>query len=431
MSYNYPLLAATYQGLVGVEGAFDADLRGRAGGKFVIVNNLGYRQTENVWAPAEPGQNLTLTIDCRVQQAAEKALRSLGTGIKGAVVVLNCQNGDVLALASVPAYDPNLFVPRLRQDDWEQLNDPEALPVLNRATYGTYQPGSIFKILVSLACLETGLNPAEILHNPGYYQLGRRTIDDEAPAGEYDFKRAFKLSSNTYFIHFGLKAGLAALMEMGAQFHFGQSVNIPLRQDSRGSFPTEEYLRKRKAQASPWMEGDTANLCLGQAAITVTPLQVALMTAGVANGGRMYWPRLVQRIDPQDPDATQPGVEFPAGRLRSTLRVSERSLEIVRQAMLADVEDPDGTGRRAGVPGFRVCGKTGTAQVKQGGRLIRHDTWFASYAPFENPRYVVVVLVEGGDYGSTTCAPVARQVYELLHRLEKEPSITPELMVRN
>ncbi|HOW66880.1 MAG TPA: penicillin-binding transpeptidase domain-containing protein, partial [Verrucomicrobiota bacterium] len=207
MSFNYPLLAATYEGLVGVEGAFDTELRGRAGGKFVIVNNLGYRQSENVWAPAEPGRNLTLTLDHRVQQTAERALRSVGSGVKGAVVVLNCQNGDVLALVSAPDYDPNLFVPRLRQDDWERLNDPEALPILNRATYGTYQPGSIFKIIVSLACLEAGLNPAEILHNPGHYQLGRRTIDDEAPAGDYDFKRAFKLSSNSYFIHFGLQAG--------------------------------------------------------------------------------------------------------------------------------------------------------------------------------------------------------------------------------
>jgi penicillin-binding protein 2 len=428
MNFNYPLLTASYEGLVGVEGAFDASLRGRAGGKFVIVNNLGYRQSENIWAPAEPGSNLVLTLDARVQKAAEQALHSLGADTQGSVVVLDCTTGDVLALASAPGYDPNLFVPRLSQVEMEKLYDPEALPILNRASYGSYAPGSIFKIIVALACLEARvLDPNDTFRSPGQFQLGRRIINDEAPPGDYDLRRAFKLSSNTYFIHYGLKAGLRALIQMGEQLHLGQRTEIPLRQDSRGFFPSDSYLQKRKSQGNPWMEGDTANLCIGQGEITVTPLQMAVMTAAIANGGKIFWPRLVQQIHSQNPDAGDAPTTFPAAQLRSQLKVSPRTLEVIRAAMLADVEDSDGTGRRAAVPGFRVCGKTGTAQVKQAGHLVRHDTWFVSFAPYETPRYAVVVLVEGGHYGGTTCAPVARQVYEALHKIDAAPPGTPKV----
>jgi penicillin-binding protein 2 len=424
--FNYPLMTTAYEGLVGVEGAFDSALRGKAGGKFVMVNYLGYRQSENIWTPAEPGLSLRLTIDARVQKAAEKALQSAQAEVRGAVVVMDCNNGDILALVSAPAYDPNEFVPRISQEDWEKLNDPENLPILNRATYGAYAPGSIFKIIVGLAALEARvLNPTETFQNPGYYQLGRRVIHDEAPPGTYEFRRAFKLSSNTYFIYYGLKAGLASLMNMGQQFHLGERLGVPLRQESKGFFPHDSHLRQRQAEGNPWMEGDTANLCIGQGDITVTPLQMAVMTSAIANGGKLYRPRLIQSLEPQAGSLAEDGPSFPAGQLWSELNVSSHSLEIIRNAMLADVEDSDGTGRRAAVPGYRICGKTGTAQVKKGGHLVRHDTWFVSYAPFENPRYAVVVLVEGGNYGSTTCAPVARQIYQVLQQINNFNPNTP------
>lgn len=419
-SFNYPLLGSSYEGLVGVEAAFDSALRGHAGGKFIIVNYLGYRQSENVWIPAEPGHTLRLTIDARVQKVAEKALRSVQSSVRGAVVVMNCNNGDLLAVVSAPGYDPNGFVPRISRTDWERLNNPEDLPILNRATYGSYMPGSIFKIIVGLAALEARmLDPGEVFQNPGYYQLGRRIVNDEAPPGAYDFRRAFKLSSNTYFIHHGLKAGLAALLEMGHQFHLGERADIPLNQESRGLFPNTSYLQRRRAQGNPWTDGDTVNLCIGQGEINVTPLQMAIMTSAIANGGRVYRPRLILGLQPIEKSTHTVGDPlFLPGRLWSDLKVSNHSLEIVRSAMLADVEDADGTGRRAQVEGMRVCGKTGTAQVKKGGRLERHDTWFVSFAPYESPRYVVVVLVEGGSYGGTTCAPVARQIYQTLRQIE-------------
>jgi len=188
--FNYRL--PDFRGVIGVEAVFDADLRGKAGVKSVLVNYLGYRQSEQIWSPAEAGQNLVLTIDARVQEATEAALHTAGARLRGAAVVLDPNNGDLLALASSPAYNPNDFIPRIGYQQWEQLNDPEWNPTLNRATYGSYAPGSIFKIIVALAALNANvLDPNETFMSPGFYQLGREQKGDTAPAGPYQFQRAF------------------------------------------------------------------------------------------------------------------------------------------------------------------------------------------------------------------------------------------------
>ena len=417
-SFTYCL--PDFKGLVGVEGVFDAELRGKAGGKSVLVNNMGYRMSDHIWSPAESGHNLVLTLDTRIQQAAEQALRTVGAKVKGAAVVLDPRNGDILALASSPPFNPNNFIPYLTSEEEQRLNEPDLLPLINRASYGSYAPGSIFKVIIALTCLEANvIDPKEIFHSPGFYQLGRRTINDLAPRGDYDFIRAFKLSSNTYFITYGLKAGFANIMNMGHRFHLGERTNIPLLQEVSGFFPTDKWLKQRRAQGDSWMDGDTANLCIGQGDITVTPLQMALMTAAIANGGKIYWPRIVERIAPQDPFNAQEAQVFPAGRIRSELGVSPSHLALIRDAMLADVEE-EGTGKQAFVPGLSVCGKTGTAQVKKNGHIDRHDVWFISFAPHDNPRYVVVVMIEGGGSGGGTSAPVAKKIYQALQRRESE-----------
>jgi penicillin-binding protein 2 len=409
-----------FKGLVGIEGVFDAELRGKAGGKSVLVNNMGYRISDHIWSAAEPGQNLVLTIDARIQQAAEQALRNVGGNVKGAAVVLDPRNGDILALASSPPFNPNSFIPYLTPEEEQKLNEGDLLPLINRATYGSYAPGSIFKIIIALTCLEANtLDPKEIFHSPGFYQLGRRTIDDLAPRGDYDFIRAFKLSSNTYFITHGLKAGFANILNMGHRFHLGERTEMPLLQEVSGFFPTDTWLKRRRAQGDPWRDGDTANLCIGQGDITVTPLQMAIMTAAIANGGRIYWPRLVERMVAPDPFDAQQTQTFPPGRVRSELGVSAGNLALIRDAMLADVEE-EGTGKRAFVPGLQVCGKTGTAQVKQNGHLVRHDAWFVSFAPYDHPRCVVVVLIEGGGSGGGTSAPVAQKIYQAFQRRESQ-----------
>jgi penicillin-binding protein 2 len=414
--FNFRL--SDYKGRVGIEGDFDADLRGRAGVKSVLVNSLGYRQSENIWVPAEAGKNVILTLDARIQAAAESALQSAMTNCRGAVVVMDPNNGDVLAIASAPAGNPNAWIPKISQEEWRRLNDETQRPQVNRAMQENYAPGSIFKIVTGLAALENGLDPAEKLDNPGSIRVpGRnRPIDDLAKAGTYDFKEAFIKSSNTYFISNGLKVGIERLIKLGARLHLGERTGLLSSQETAGHFPTMADVRRG------WIPPDTAYICIGQGRMSVTPLQMAVMVSAIANGGKVLYPRLVQRIEPADPASGVPPIEFPPKPPRDYLEVSARSLDITRKAMLADVEE-SGTGKMAMVPGMRIGGKTGTAQVTDSkGITVGHITWFASCAPFETPRWVVVVMVEEGTSGGTTCAPAAGKIYRAIQKLEAEPN---------
>lgn len=421
-SFDYRL--PDFQGIIGIEGALDPFLRGHHGVKAVVINNVLYRHSETLLEAPRPGQDVGLTIDLQLQAAVESALQAASPTLRGAAIVLDVRNGDVLSLASAPAYDPNLFVQNISPEDWEKLSDPKMTPQINRATYGAYNPGSIFKIITALAALEAGqLNPSELISSPGYYMLGRRRINDTAPPGEYDFRRAFKKSSNTYFIHYGLKTGIERILEMGHRFHLGEKTGLPVNQEVKSYFPTREEI------LGTWSPGNFANVSIGQE-ITLTPIQVAVMVAAVANGGKVWWPRLVSHLesDPQNP-ASQNLPITQAASLRSDLHVRPENLAIVREAMRADVLDPDGTGHPADVPGMEVCGKTGTAQVTQGHHVIDHITWFASFAPYSSPRYAVIVMVESGGSGGGTCAPIARKIYQALQtadtRLATAPASAP------
>lgn len=412
-----------YRGRVGIEGEYDQKLRGKAGMKSVLVNSLGYRQSENIWTPAEPGKNVILTIDLAIQQAAEAALQAAGSGVRGAVVVLDPRNGDLLALASAPSFDPNSFIPGIGREEYEKLTDPKLRPQINRAIQENYAPGSIFKIVVGLACLEAGLNTNEVISNPGYIYVGRRSINDLAKPGEYNFRRAFLKSSNTYFITNGLKAGADNILRLGERLHLGELTGLPTGQEVPG------FLPKPKNGRGAWFDGETANFCIGQGSIDVTPLQMAIMTAAIANGGKVLWPRLVDRIEPQDSNTGEGVVTNAHTRIRNDLGVNPRNLEIIREAMLADVEDREGTGRAAAVPGMRICGKTGTAQVTNSrNQVVDHITWFVSFAPYENPRYVVVAMVESGLSGGGTCGPIAQKIYRALQIEEGRSRLKQPIM---
>ncbi|HUR45886.1 MAG TPA: penicillin-binding protein 2 [Candidatus Saccharimonadales bacterium] len=415
-----------YRGRVGIEGAYDQELRGKAGMKSVLVNSLGFRQSENVWTPAEPGKNVVLTIDADIQAAAEAALQTAGVlvrPLRGAVVVMDPNTGDILAMVSAPTYDPNVFIPRISREDYQPLTDETLRPQSNRATHENYSPGSIFKIVVGMACLEAGLNPDDRFYVPadprnpshGYIMVGKRAIKDTAPAGDYDFRRAFMRSSNYYFITNGLRYGIDGILTLGQRLHFGEKTGIPTMQEVGGSFPTYKSVRRG------WSDGDTANLCIGQGPVDITPLQIAVLISAIANGGKVMWPRIVDHIEPQDFMGEENITRFERGRVRDNLGVSKRTLDIVRNAMRSDVEDAEGTGKAASIEGFRVCAKTGTAQVMNSKREITdHTTWFASYGPYEAPRYVVVVMAESGVSGGGTCGPVAKLVYQAILDKEKK-----------
>ncbi len=408
-----------YRGLVGIEGAFDQELRGKAGVKSVLVNSLGYRQNETIWDDAEPGKNLVLTVDIQIQRAAEMALQSNHPLIRGAVVVMDPNNGDVLAMASSPDFDPNKFIPRISVADYQILNDPILRPQINRAIQGNYMPGSIFKIVVGLACLEAGLSPTKIFDSPGFYQLGRTRIHDTADGGRpssFDFRSAFIKSSNFYFVTNGLQVGIENIVRLGQHLHLGERCGIPTLQEVSGTFPSLKTIEHG------WRVGDTANVSIGQGPVDVTPMQMAVMVSAVANGGTVYWPRLVSRLVPQEPHGPEDVVVHPPGQVRDRLPVEPENIEIVKQAMRGDVADPHGTGTEAAVAGLDVCGKTGTAQVADyQNHTIDHITWFASFAPMRAPRWVVVVMVQSGASGGSTCAPIARRIYRTLQGLQQDP----------
>jgi penicillin-binding protein 2 len=419
--FNYFL--PDYRGMVGVEAGFDAQLRGRAGEESVLVNSLGYRVVENIGNLPEPGHNAVLTLDLDLQRTAENSLVAhRGADARAAIVVLDVRNGDVLAMASSPAFNPVYS-----ENDPARMADETLRPAINRATQENYAPGSIFKVVIGLAALEAGLNPEKYFDvapdatrpGKGCVYVGRRKIDDTAPPGKYDFKHAIVRSSNSYFIQVGLDAGVDRIVTLAKKFRFGQKSDLPTRQETRGDLPTLERVHH------DWRDGDTANLCIGQGELAVTPLQMAVAYAAIANGGTVFQPRLVSRIVPQDPAAREAAVNFPSAVVRDRIGVSARSLRILHNAMLAETEDAEGTGKAAVVPGLRICGKTGTAQVQDSAnRLTGYNFWFASFAPYENPRYAVVVLVQatGSGSGGTVCAPIAHDIYEAILNQEKTAS---------
>ena len=205
---------------------------------------------------------------------------------------------------------------------------------------------------------------------------------------------------------------------MGDQFFLGQRTGLLPRQEVAGQFPTLRDVRDK------WYDGDTANLSIGQGRISVTPLQMALMTSAVANGGVIYWPRIVSRVEPVDPDASSKMTMIPKGKIRGHLQVRPENLKALQYAMWTDVQQEGGTGRRARIEGFDIGGKTGTAEVKSRGKRDK-ITWFVSYGPTENPRYAVVIMIESGVSGGKTCAPIAKQIYEALLERETELANRP------
>ncbi|MBL9172010.1 MAG: hypothetical protein JNL10_00620 [Verrucomicrobiales bacterium] len=412
-----------FRGAMGLEAAYDRELRGQAGARSILVNSAGYRHRrgQELLAAPVPGLNLYTTLDMDLQRAAERALGSVNGDERGAVVVMNPSNGDILAIASAPAFDPGEFVDGITPNRWTNffLAEP-ATPLMNRATYGQYAPGSTFKIIDGLAMLENGLDPeAPFTVEPdpvrggrGAYYLGRRKIEDTAPPGEYDFHRAFIRSSNSYFIHHGLRLGWDRIIATGLEFGLGQHTGIRIPEESPGFFPNLAGVHERG-----WSQGNLANVSIGQE-ITLTPLQLAVAVSAVANGGRVFWPRLVDRLVPEDPLSETPPIRVKPGQVRSEVKFRPAHFQRIRAVMRDDVLDGEGTGRAARVADFAVCGKTGTAEIKGNGRKDK-VTWFASFAPYEAPRYVVIVMVESGGSGGGTCAPVARQIYEFLRNRER------------
>jgi penicillin-binding protein 2 len=429
-----------YKGTSGVELVYDDTLSGQPGENAVLIDNMNYRQRQQIETPNEPGSDIYLTLDSRLQRAAEQALAKAPLSppnVRGAVVIMDPRNGDILALVSAPSFDPNLFVlGHFTPDESERLNDPKYTPQVNRAVTGAYPPGSTFKIITAIACLESGLDPNEVYDSPGQYQASpkARPIGDEAGPGKFDFERAFYRSSNTYFIAMGKRAGLAKILEVAKRFHLGEKTGLSTRQEAAGNVPGPE-------DTGPSLRMNWADICIGQE-ITASPLQLAGMISVIANGGTLYTPRVVSHS--RSPDTGETEELVAPGRVRDHVQINPRDLDLIRRAMLEDTEHPPGLlgvgtayqsfHHNGGVPtlgNFRVAGKTGTAEVKSPGSTFRRVTWFDSYAPYEDPRYVVVVMVEDGSFGGNTCAPVAEEIYQAILKREQSGPGRPQTLAHN
>ena len=409
-------------GKSGIEKRLDGLLRANAGGKLEIqVDVAGFKFDEVSRRAPDKGSDVRLAVDARIQRAAEAALDL----DRGAVVVVDPRNGDVLALASAPGFDPNDFVPSVPAAVWNRLLKDERRPLYNRATGGEYAPGSTFKPVTLLAALHNGKVAADTRFScPGYFNLGsaRFRCWQHWGHGSIDLQSAIRYSCNVYLFHAALECGPEAVQEMARECGFGRKTELSLDFERPGLVPDGAW--KRTARRDSWRDGDTCNLAIGQGALLVTPIQLAMYAAALANGGTLWRPRLVREIALAD-GAVQ---EVAPARAPDGPRWEARHIRVVREGMRDAVNAPDGSGKRAALPHVTVAAKTGTAEygVKGAGRKM---TWMIAFAPFDEPRYALAMLVEDGVSGGTTVAPRVQQllakVFSEVEHLEPPPPAVP------
>ncbi len=402
-------------GKQGVERSLDEWLRGSPGGRTIRVSPGGTMVGEVAEKPAERGHTVTLTLDVRVQQLTEAALAAAplrpGQPLRGAAVVLEVETGEVLALASVPGFDPNLFHPGGSAEPVRALFADLNRPMLNRAYGGLYAPGSTFKPITLLAALESGRSHVEdTVTCGGSLPIGNRSFGcwKREGHGTVNGMEAMRRSCDVWYYQKGMATGVEAIERMARQFGLGQPTGFDIGTEYAGLVPSAAW--KRRERGERWWDGDTAQLAIGQSFLLVTPVQMAVVAAALANGGTVLRPFLVKRIE----TAAGALVRETKPEVRGRVNVSARNMELVRQSLLGAVGEADGTAHRAHLPGLRVAGKTGTAEfdLSEGGQRRRiNRAWFIGFAPYEKPRYAVAVMLEEADGGGYTAAPVAQRIF--------------------
>lgn len=376
-------------GRAGLEARYNDWLTGTSGEQLCLVDSRGYKVREKNGKKVSAGKDLHLTLDIRIQRALEKAL----TGWKGAGVVVDPRNGEVLALASAPDYDLNDFVPYLSAATWRKLNKDPRRPLLNRAVQGRYAPGSTFKPVTAIAALQGGYSPAEEYDCKGVYILGRMRLHcwDTYGHGPIAMRRAIEQSCNCYFSNLGVTIGYEKIYAEAHRLGLGRETGIDLPHEAGGLLPTAEW--KRRRFRDDWRPGDTSHISIGQGFLLTTPLQMAMLVSVYANGGTLYRPRLNRAL--------------PVEKVRE-MHWKPEAVELVRRGM-HDVASV-GTGRRVRVRGLEVAAKTGTAEVDAGHRRRRKNTWVTAFAPFDHPTVAMAIMVEDGSSGGGTVAPMVRDV---------------------
>lgn len=396
----------------GLEKTYDKLLRGVAGRRMIQVNAAGMKVKDLGIEEPKPGTDIFLTIDLDVQRAAEDGLGPRA----GAVVAMDPNSGEVLALVSHPTYDPNLFPRGISPRDWVKLSNDPGHPLYNRAVQSVYPPGSTFKIVVSLAGLDSGkIDPYDKVTCTGSLRTGNRSFRcwKKGGHGVVDFHKGLVESCDVYFYTMGDRMGFDFVAEYARKLGLGGKTDIALADEKPGLVPTAAW--KREKVREPWYPADNFINSIGQGFLQVSPIQAAQMIAAVANGGVFYKPQLLKRSRNRVTGEEQ--VYHPVQKRRVTFDAD--ALARVRSALLGVTSESGGTAHGAATPLATVAGKTGTAQViaqkVAGGRLTattQDHAWFVAYAPADAPKIAVAVLVEHGGHGGAAAAPVARKVIE-------------------
>ena len=421
-------------GRQGVEKSFDTDLRGEAGGNRVEVDARGRVVAEDIGGsrPAEPGKDVVLTLDADVQN---RALEVYGEE-SGGCVVMDVRNGDILCMVSAPSFDPNMFVGGVPSRVYGALRDYERKPLLDKAIYGSFPPGSTFKMTTALALLDAGVNPAERVTCTGGYRYGNRTFRcwRRGGHGAMDMHNAIKNSCDTYFYHMCNRAGVDRIARVAEDLGFHQVYEIGIAGQSKGTMPSRawkaDYARRTHnthPDAGTWYPGETLSVAIGQGAVSTTALQLAVMCSRLANGRKAITPRLVKSVG---------GVERPAAGSSRDLPFSKEHLDIVRGGMVAVANDVTGTAYRAsqlGLGDIQMAGKTGTAQSRDyrdgESRGPRNANWsrrdhaiFVAFAPHDAPRYAIALIIQHAPAGGAAdAAPKAREIMKTV--LLKDPDM--------
>jgi penicillin-binding protein 2 len=419
-------------GKAGLEASYQDELHGTTGFEQVEIDAAGRGIRTLSRTPAQPGNNVTLSIDIKLQQVAERIF----DGRRGALVAIEPGTGSVLAFVSSPGFDPNLFVEGIDPANWSELNNSPDRPLNNRAIAGVYPPGSTFKPYMALAALELGKRtPRSTIHDPGYFEFGGRRFRDSKPGGHgsVDLYKSIVVSSDTFYYQLANDLGIDAIAGFMKDFGFGATTGIDLEGEAAGVLPSPEWKKKRfrTPEQQKWYAGETISIGIGQGYNAYTPAQLALAMATLANDGVMLRPRLVESIEnvrSGERRALEP-------KLVRKIALKLENIEFVKRAMGGVIKE--GTGRRAfqGAP-YTSGGKTGTSQViamKQNEKYVeskvaerlRDHSLFIIFAPLESPRIALAALVENGGFGARAAAPLARAVldYYLLGKL-------PEVMTK-
>ncbi len=384
-------------GQAGLESEYNRAVMGKDGFRRVVVNSRGLEVQEAERQAPEDGPSLTLTIDASLQAAMEEAFE----GRSGAAVALDPRTGEILAMASTPAYDPNAFTTGIDASLWASLATDPLTPLMNRVIQGTYSPGSTFKVIASTAALEEGvITPATTFYCPGYLAVYNTIFHCTRGHGVMDLRRAIANSCNVYFFQVGIRLEIGRLAKWAKLMGLGAPTGIDLPHEGSGLMPSPEW--KMRVFKTPWYAGETVSVAIGQA-MTATPLQMARVAAVIANGGRLVRPHLAR--------APAGGAEAPV-----PLGIRPETIAAVKEGMRGVVAE--GTGWRARLSSIEVCGKTGSAQVVTKSRLAQSPNafemlphgWFLAFAPADNPTIALAVLVEHGRSGGESAAPVARQI---------------------